>query len=144
MATKNALTIASTVDSLIGQFRAHLLGRALPAPAYVELDVTGRRLAVQVDHGTNTSQRLASLLLWAHTLDEVTVGWWRTTADSLHITVDGRTTGGLPMRLYMGVPFTDAAGLVRLAPDEHDIASLDEVFTLATLLREAHPDQGVA
>lgn len=144
MATKNALIIASTVDSLIGQFRSHMLGRSLPAPAYVHLEVSPRRVSVQIDQGRNTSERLASLLLWAHTLDEVTVGWWRTSADSLHINVDGRTAGGLRMHLYMGVPFNETAGLVRLAPDEREIASLDELYALARLLREEQPGQGVA
>jgi hypothetical protein len=83
-------------------------------------------------------------LLWAHTLDEVTADWWRTSGDSLHITIDGRTNSGLRMHLYIGVPFTETTELVRLEPDEHEIVSLDEVFTLATLLRDAHPDAGVA
>src|SRR2546429_2865532 len=72
MATKKALMVASTVDSLIGQFRSHMLCRSLPAPAYVHLEVSERRVAVQIDLGRNTSERLANLLLWADTLDEVT------------------------------------------------------------------------
>jgi hypothetical protein len=144
MATKNALVIASTVDSLIGQFRSHMLGRSLPAPAYVHLEVSDRRVAVQVDLGRNTSERLANLLLWAHTLDEVTAEWWRTTANNLHISIDGRTSNGLRMHLYMGVPFEETADLVRLEPDEHEIVSLDKLYTLAGLLREGQPDQGVA
>ena len=103
-----------------------------------------RRVAVQIDLGRNSSERLASLLLWAHTLDEVTAEWWRTTANSLHITINGRTSGGLRMHLYMGVPFDETAELVRLEADEHEIVSLDDLYTLAGLLREAQPDQGVA
>ena len=144
MATKMALMVASTVDSLIGQFRSHMLGRSLPAPAYVHLEVSERRVAVQIDVGRNTSERLANLLLWAHTLDEVTAQWWRTTANSLHITIHGRTSGGLRMHLYMGVPFGETTDLVRLEPDEHEIVSLDELYILAGLLREAQPDTGVA
>ena len=144
MANKKAVVLASTVDSLIGQFRSHMLGRSLPAPAYVHLEVTDRRVSLQVDAGGTSSERLANLLLWAHTLDEVTAQWWRTSADNLHITINGRTNSGLRMHLYMGVPFTEVAELVRLEPDEHEVASLDEVFTLATLLRDVHPDAGVA
>jgi hypothetical protein len=144
MASKNALMIASTVDSLIGQFRSHMLGRSLPAPAYVHLEISTRRVAVQVDHGRNTCERLGNLLLWAHTLDDVTADWWRTSADNLHITINGRTSSGLRMHLYIGVPFEETAELVRLEPDEREIVSLDEVYTLAGLLREAQPDQGAA
>jgi len=121
-----------------------MLGRSLPAPAYVHLEVSERRVAVQIDIGRNTSERLANLLLWAHTLDEVSAEWWRTSADSLHINVDGRTSSGLRMHLYMGVPFEETADLVRLEPDQHEIVSLDEVYTLAGLLREAQPDKGAA
>src|SRR5256885_989640 len=127
MATNNALVIASTVDSLIGQFRSHLLGRSLPAPAYVHLEVSERRVAVQIDIGRNTSERLANLLLWAHTLDEVTAQWWRTTANSLHITIHGRTSNGLRMHLYIGVPFEETTDLVRLEPDVHESVSLDDL-----------------
>src|SRR5437879_2847234 len=109
MATEKALVIASTVDSLIGQFRSHMLGRSLPAPAYVNLEVFTRRVALQINLGRTTSERLANLLLWAHTLDEVSAEWWRTSADSLHINVDGRTSSGLRMHLYMGVPFEETA-----------------------------------
>jgi hypothetical protein len=144
MATKDALVIASTVEALIGQFRAHMLGRSLPAPAYVHLEVSAGRVSVQVDYGRNTSERLGNLLLWAHTLDEVTVEWWRTSADNLHITVQGRTSSGLRMRLYTGVPFEETVGLVRLQPDERELASLDELYALAGLVREAQPGQGAA
>jgi hypothetical protein len=144
MATTNALVIASTVDSLIGGFRSHLLGRSLPAPAYVQLDLYQRRVSVQITSGTlGLADELANLLLWAHTLTDVTAHWWRTSDDRLHINVDGRTSGGLRMHLYTGGGFAETHELVRLAPDENDSVSLDELYTLAGLLREAR-SQGVA
>lgn len=137
MATKNALVVASIVDSLIGGFRAHMLGRTLPAPALVHLDVYTRQVRLQPQHGGHLADQLANLLMWAHTLIEVTADWWRTTADQLHVTVSGRTQGGLRMHIYTGGEFTETLGLVRLDPDQTEDVTLDELYTLVGLLRES-------
>jgi hypothetical protein len=136
MTTNKILTIASAVDSLIGGFRAHLLGRSLPAPAYVHLDVHSREVSVQPYHEPDVVGTLGNLLLWAHTLADVTANWRRTAEDRLHISVHGRTSGGLRMEVYSGVEFSDCVGLVRLDRGESESVSLDELYTLACLLRE--------
>jgi hypothetical protein len=136
MSTNKALTIASTVDSLIGGFRAHVMGRSLPAPAYVHLDVLSREVSVQPLCPPDLVGTLGHLLLWAHTLADVTANWWRTAEDRLHVTVHGRTSGGLRVDVYSSGQFSDCAGLVRLDPNESENVSLDELYTLTCLLRE--------
>jgi hypothetical protein len=137
MATNNtALTIASTVDSLIGGFRSHLLGRSLPAPAFVHLDVLDRQVSVYPGGGLELVTKLGNLLLWAHTLTEVTAEWWRTDGDRLHVMVCGRTSGGLRMEIHCGGDFDQCTGLVALGMEERDGVSLDELYALVCLLRE--------
>jgi hypothetical protein len=116
-----------------------VLDRSLPAPAYVQLDVRKRQVVIQPQHRGGLAVELANLLMWAHTLDEVTAQWWRTTADRLHVTVYGRTGGGLRLKIYTGSPFDETAGLVRLEPDQSEGVSLDELYALVGLLREAQP-----
>jgi hypothetical protein len=140
MATNNALTIASTVDTLIGGFRAHVLGRSLPAPAYVRLDVLGREVSVQPQGGVDLVTKLGNMLLWAHTLSEVSAEWWRTEEDRLHVTIRGRTAGGLRMEIHGGGTFDQCTGLVALGRDEHEGVSLDELYALVCLLREAQEE----
>jgi hypothetical protein len=136
MATNNALVTASTVDSLIGRFRAHVLGRSLPAPAYVRLDVLGRIVSVHPHGSRDLAGKVGNLLLWAHTLSDVTAEWWRTEEDRLLITVFGRTSGGLRMEIYTGGPFDQCTGLVALAVGESEGVSLDELYALVCLLGE--------
>jgi hypothetical protein len=136
MSTNKILTIASAVDSLIGSFRAHVLGRSLPAPASVHLDVHSHEVSVQPLCPPDVAGTLGNLLLWAHTLNEVTADWRRTLGGRLHVTVHGRTSGGLRMDVYGGCEFSDCADLVRLNPGESESVSLDELYTLACLLRE--------
>ncbi len=136
MTTNKILTIASAVDSLIGSFRAHVLGRSLPAPAYVHLDVMSREVSVQPQHGADLLSTLGNLLLWVHTLAEVTATWWRTPSGNLHVTVRGRSANGLRLSVYSGAAFSDCAGLVSLDVNESDGVSLDELYALACLLRE--------
>jgi hypothetical protein len=136
MTTNKALIVASTVDSLIGGLRAHLLGRSLPAPAYVHLDVHSREVSVQPQPQPDVVGTIGHLLLWAHTLVDVTATWWRTAEERLHVTVYGRTAGGLRMDVYGAAEFSDCADLVRLDRGESESVSLDELYTLACLLRE--------
>src|SRR5204863_6653176 len=104
MTTKNALAVASAVDSLIGQFRAHVLGRHLPAPAYVKLDVTNYQVSVHPQSAwrDGLAGRLGNLLLWAHTLEQVHVEWWRMDINWVQLAVRGRTSGGLRMTVHTG------------------------------------------
>lgn len=146
MATKNALVVASTVDSLIGQFRAHVLGRHLPAPAYVKLDVTGYQVSVHphTPWRDGLAGRLGNLLVWAHTLEQVRAEWWRMDTGWVQITVHGSTSGGLRMTIHTGTLFSQTAGLVPLEVNQRDSVSLDELYTLAELLRQTQPDTGAA
>jgi hypothetical protein len=139
MSTNDALAVSSTVDSLIGGFRSHVLGRSLPAPAYVHLDVMSREVSVQPLHDADLASTLGNLLLWAHTLSEVTAEWWHTRSGNLHVTVHGRTIGGLHLSVYSGAAFDECADLVHLAVDQSEGVSLDELYTLACLLRENQP-----
>jgi hypothetical protein len=141
---KNTLTVASTVDSLIGAYRSHLLGRPLPAPVSVDFTPGPREIGVQVDSGPDLGACLAKLLVWAYTLTEVTAQWWHTPSRNLHVTVTGRTAGGARMRVYTGGTFTHCHGLVRLGVDMREGVSLDELYTLTSLLREAQHEREAA
>lgn len=132
--TTDALIAASAVDSLIGQFRSHLHSRSLPAPAFVELDLINRRASVYPNSAFDLAGVLGSLLVWAYSLTHVTADWWRTPEDRLHITVQGRTAGGLPLKIVHGLAFSHAADRVQLAPGASQPVSLEE---LQALLRHA-------
>lgn len=138
--TNNTLTTSSILDSMIGAYRAHVLGRPLPTP--VNLDFTPGRgeIAVQPAGGLDLCTNLANLLVWAYTLTDVTAEWWHTSDGSLHVTVSGRTAGGARMRVYSGGAFTKCNGLVRLEAGDKEGVSLDELYTLTALLREATRD----
>lgn len=139
-----ALTTSSTVDSLIGAYRSHVLGRLLPMPAAVDFTPGPREIGVQVRGGMGLGSHLANLLVWAYTLSDVTAQWWHTPGRNLHVTVTGRTAGGARMRVYGGGDFADCHGLVRLASDQKESVSLDELYTLANLLREAQREREAA
>jgi hypothetical protein len=142
--TTNTLTTSSTVDSLIGAYRSHVLGRTLPAPVMLNLDPALREVAVQPGGGLDLYSRLANVLVWAYTLADVTATWWHTPDHALHITVTGRTAGGARMRVYASGSFTAAQGLVQLTPGQREGVSLDELYTLAALLRETHHEREAA
>jgi hypothetical protein len=148
MNTTKTITVPSTVDSLMGAYRSHVLGRTLPAPASVDIVTGAREIFVQPGSGPNLCSVLGNLLVWAYTLVDVTAQWWHTDSDSLHITITGRTAGGTRMKVYSGATFTDSLGLVPLARGEREGVSLDELYTLLGLLREdqheAEPAREVA
>jgi hypothetical protein len=142
--TINTLTTTSTVDSLIGAYRSHVLGRALPAPASVDFVTGPRQISVQTSNGRDLCAGLANLLVWAYTLTDLTAEWWHTPTGNLHVTVTGRTGGGSRMRIYTGGLFTDCHGLISLAANEREGVSLDELYALANLLREAQHEREAA
>lgn len=137
--TTNTKTVStsSTVDSLVGALRSHLLGRTLPAPASVNINVRCREISIQPDGSFDIVGRLSSLLLWAHTLTDVTATWWHTDEGRLHISVRGRTGGGVRLDVYAGVAFAECRGLVPLELGQSEGVSLDELYALVGLLREA-------
>lgn len=124
----------TTLDKLTNALRGLLRDSSLPDPIHVSFTLTSPELAVQVDHG-RSHQAVADLLLWAYALHAVTAKWWRTSTGSLHITVWGRTTAGVPLRVYTGLSWCDCADLVQLAEEESEGVSLDELYRLAEGLR---------
>ena len=130
------LTTPSIMDSLIGAYRSHVLGRNLPDPASVDFIPSTREILVQPRGGLDLAYRLGNILVWAYTLADLTASWSRTPEDRLHVRVIGRTAGGLPMTVYGGGPFADCCGLVDLGHGEREGVSLDELYTLVGLLRE--------
>lgn len=139
-----ALTTSTAVDSLIGAYRAHVLGRPLPMPAMVNFMVSAREIDVQPAGGIDLCTHLANLLVWAYTLTDVTARWWQTTDHGLHVTITGRTAGGTRMRIYGGGEFSQCLGLVHLTAGQQEGVSLDELYTLVNLLREAKQEREVA
>jgi hypothetical protein len=135
--TTNTIVPSSVVDSLLGAYRAHVLGRPLPTPAVVSFNPDVRQISVQPGGALDLCSKLGNLLVWAYTLADVTATWWHTPEHSLHITINGRTTGGVRMKVYAGGSFNQAQGLVQLGVDQREGVSLDELYTLTGLLREA-------
>lgn len=138
------LTTTSTVDSLIGAFRAHVLGRTLPAPVVVTLYPSDREIVVQPEGALDTAGQLGNVLMWACTLSDVTADWSHTKDGRLHVSVHGRTSGGARMQVYGGGRFADCRGLVPLERGQSEGVSLDELYALVGLLREAQQQRGAA
>jgi hypothetical protein len=136
--TSKTVTVLSTMDTLLGAYRSHVLGRTLPEPASLNVIPGTREIAVQANGGLDVVAHLGNLLLWACTLTEVTAEWWHTDGGRLHISITGRTSGGVRMKVYGGCEFAESAGLVQLDPGQEDNVSLDELYTLVGLLREHH------
>lgn len=134
------LTVSSTVDSLLGAYRSHVLGRSLPAPVAVGFMPSQREIDVQPCGGVDLCTHLANMLVWAYTLADLTAQWWHTADNGLHVTITGRTAGGTRMRVYGGGDFSECYGLVRLAAGQREGVSLDELYILVGLLREATRD----
>ncbi|GAB1515656.1 hypothetical protein [Actinophytocola sp. KF-1] len=134
--------LMSTVDVLMRAFRAHTRGRCLPAPYMLSFSPRSRQMDVMPEGSGDFARLLANVLLWAHTLSDVTATWSRTGSDNLHVVVIGRTNIGARMRVFCVGDFTDCAGLVTLDPGQHDGVSLDELFALACLLREHQQQNG--
>jgi hypothetical protein len=140
--TDTAEDLMSTADVLMRAFRAHTRGRCLPAPYMLSFSPRSRQMDVMPEGGSNFARLLANVLLWAHTLSDVTATWSRTGSDNLHVVVTGRTNIGARMRVFCVGEFTDCAGLVALDSGQHDGVSLDELFALACLLREHQQNGG--
>ena len=136
----NTVTLVSTMDALVGAYRSHVLGRTLPAPFAMTFYSHDREIVVQPGGGLDLVAKLGNVLLWAYTLTEVTAAWWHTADGRLHVSVTGRASGGTRLEIYGGGEFTDCLGLVPLKPGESESVSLDELYTLVCLLREATRD----
>lgn len=133
---------SSVVDMLMRAYRAHVHGRRLPAPVTVSFCPRKREIEVQPDGGTDLARNLGNVLLWGHTLGDVSATWWRIGSDRVHVSVRGRTSIGVRVLVYGGGDFADCAGLVALDPDQTDGVSLDELYALVCLLRENQQQNG--
>jgi hypothetical protein len=139
--TTNVTT--STVDALFGAYRSHVLGRSLPEPAAIDITTNTREIAIQPSGGRGLRARLGAVLVWAFTLADVTAEWWHTPDGSLHVTVIGRTANGTRLTIYGGGPFADCLGLVHLDAGQREGVSLDELYALASLLRDGRHEREV-
>lgn len=139
-------TSATRLGTLTETWRALLAHCLLPEPAVVSLEPTVNRITIQAGGRHDPLDHLAELLLWACTLERVTVQWWHTRDENLHLTIHGRTPAGVALKVYGSIPFAHCAGLVPLAVDESEGVSLDEIYTLLGLLRDHHhtPAAGVS
>lgn len=142
--TTTTVTTTSTMDSLIGGYRAHVLGRALPTPVTLSFSLHNREVAVQPDGGLDTVRHLGNILVWAYTLTDVTARWWHTTDDRLHVSIHGRSAGGVRINVFGGCDFAACLGLVDLESGRRDGVSLDELYALVGLLRETQHERGAA
>jgi hypothetical protein len=129
-------TASARLVTLTESWRALLTDCPLPAPAVVSLEPTVNRITIQAGGRQDPLDHLAELLLWAYTFEQVTAQRWHTRDGHLHLTIHGRTTAGMAMKVYGGIPFDSCVGLVPLALDESEGVSLDEIYTLLGLLRD--------
>ncbi|WP_410638064.1 hypothetical protein [Amycolatopsis sp. lyj-346] len=82
--------------------RDHLDLHQLPPVATLTVRTWSDPLTVQLD-----AHRLPdvawALLTWANTLDDVSASLWRTSdGGSVHLSVNGRTSCGIPVQVYSG------------------------------------------
>jgi hypothetical protein len=134
----NTHAAGTRLTALTEAWRAFLRGYPLAEPAMDSLEPTLYRITIQAGHHQNALDLLGELLLWAYTLDQVSAQWWHTPGGRLHISVHGRASTGVALRVYGGIPFDHCGGLVQLSPGEAEGVSLDEIYTLLGLLREHH------
>jgi hypothetical protein len=108
----------TTVD-LLTAIAAHLTAFELPATASVPLTRAMRGSQVTVQLFSRTPSAITEgLLAWADTLTEVSAKTWRVTSgDSVHLSVEGRLPGGIPVLIYGGLEATHGALGPDLAPD---------------------------
>lgn len=108
----------TTVD-LLGTIRAHLTAVELPQVYSVNLVTTHGGSAVSMQLACHHLPDIASgLLAWAETLTNVTAEVWRVpSGDSVHLSVIGRFSEGVPIRVYGGVAFTKNGIGADLTPD---------------------------
>jgi hypothetical protein len=111
--------MTTTVVALLDSLRAHLTGFELPdlCSVHVTRSFSGPHVTAQLAYHP-APQITSGLLAWADTLTDVTAEAWRVpSGDSVHLSVIGRLSGGVLVRVYGGMPFTEHAPGCDLAPD---------------------------
>jgi hypothetical protein len=128
--------MTTTVGILLDSLRAHLAEFALPELCSVHVtrsSFSGPNVTAQLAY-RHTPQITSGLLAWADTLTRVTAEAWRVpNGDSVHLSVIGRLPGGVWIRVYSGVPFTEHALGCDLAPDATTTVALAVLREQATL-----------
>ena len=137
----------SSANAAVGGFKPLPAGRLRRAYLHLSRSTASRGSTYSklpsafVTHETEIQQSLTLALAAGSGYDASTQparASHRWTQQCLHISIDGRASTGVALKIYGGIPFTHCADLVRLAPGESESVSLDELYTLLRLLREHH------
>lgn len=132
------MSVFGRLEELSAAFWAHVGELPVREPACVTFDPQPEQIDVQVGVGGPVVDRLADLIVWARSLDEVTAELWHTDSGSLHITVEGRTSGGTRFRVYLGLYWPTIGGVVALERGATRAVSIDVLEALRdVLLRRA-------
>jgi hypothetical protein len=125
----------STVVDRLDSLRAHLADFEVPELYSVTVLNAWGGLDVSAQLACHHPPEIASgLLVWADTLTDVTIEAWRVpSGDTVHLSVIGRLPGGVSIRVYGGVPFTQRGIGADLAPDASTTVSLAVLRERATL-----------
>jgi hypothetical protein len=134
----NTHAAGTRLPALTEAWRAFPRDCPVAEPIVVNLEPTLSRISIQAAHHQNALDHVGELPLWAYTLDQVSAWWWHTPDGSLHVSIDGRASTGVALKVYGAIPFDHCTGLVQLSPGEAEGVSLDEIYTLLGLLRGHH------
>jgi hypothetical protein len=114
--------------TVLDQFRGHLTEHDLPEVVSLTLTLYGQGASAQVTHDTD-QEAAGNLLGWAHSLSLVRVKAWRPPSSpyALHVTVRGRTSGGLKVEVYASVDYDPVGPGGVLEPGGRADQTLDEL-----------------
>jgi hypothetical protein len=124
-----------TTADLLDSIRAHLADFQLPDLYSVNVtqSVSGPSVTAQLACHT-PPQPGPALLAWADTLAEVTAEAWRVpSGEDVHLSVIGRLPGGVSIRVYAGVVFTEHGIGADLPPDASTTVALATLHKRVTL-----------
>ena len=109
----------STVVDRLDSLRAHLTAFELPELYSVNVITASGGPTVSAQLACHHLPQIATgLLAWADTLTNVTIEAWRVpSGDTVHLSVIGRISDGVSIRVYGGVAFTEHGIGADLAPD---------------------------
>lgn len=124
-----------TAADLLDSIRAHLADFALPDLYSVNVTQSFSGPSVTAQLACHTPPQTGSALLaWADTLAEVTAEAWRVpSGEDVHLSVIGRLPGGVSIRVYAGVGFTEYGIGAGLPPDASTTVALATLQKRVTL-----------